>query len=246
MKTLGKAAIPSLTFVCVLLITIFTVTACNNGSTDMPDGETIPPVFTSALLQATPHPASTTGTPIVRDSYNDSANNFYLIDVGYISDMYISTIVDADVDYTGAPIDFTITETTTEIYTTSLTETVSESIAVSHTDGTKAGISAELKAKFGVELTAKTNFEWSWSDTTSQTNSKSTSNTATTAKQYAKTKTIKFQFGINDRPHGRYRYAIYGTCDVYFILKTSLDNKTLLGWETFVCARPNDYFTYLF
>jgi len=39
-----------------------------------------------------------------------------------------------------------------------------------------------------------------------------------------------------------YRYAVYGICDVYFILTTSRDNQTLLDWETVVCARPGDYF----
>jgi uncharacterized repeat protein (TIGR02543 family) len=190
-------------------------------------------------LQAKPVPAP--GTPKVLASYTDGVSNRYLVDVGYISDMYISTI--AAVDYTGVPIDFTKTITTTETYTTSLSKTVSDSVTVSDTDNTKIGVGVELKAKFPiVDVTLKGNYEWSWTDTTSQTSSKSTSNTATTATQYAESQTVKYQFGTNDHPLGKYRYAIYGVCDVYFILETSLDNQTLLGWETNVCARPNDYF----
>jgi hypothetical protein len=318
MKTLKKAAIPSLMFVYTLLVTIFTITACDNGSTatqnfivsyDAGIGSGIPPtsqnlasgetiylpgqgnmsapsdqtfkgwrtnsqnysagdsftvtgntiflaqwtspdlegkkdsvVFDPTSLQAKPVSASGTGTPIVLASYTDGTSNFYLVDVGHISDMYISTI--AAVDYTGVPVDFTKTITNTTTYTTSLTQTISESIAFSTTLGVKVGIGAEFKAKipFVGDFTAKASLEESWSATISQTGSKSTSNTATTATQYADSQTVKYQFGANDHPTGRYRYAVYGVCDVYFILKTSLDNQTLQGWETSVCARPNDYF----
>jgi hypothetical protein len=202
--------------------------------------------FESASLQAKPIPASNKGTPTVLDSYTDGNNNFYLIDVGYILDMYILTI--AAVDYTGVPMDFTKTITTTETYTNSLTETVSKSIAVSRTNGAKVSIAAEYNAKakvmgiIDVGYSVKAGLEASWSVQKSWTNSKSTSNTITTAKQYAESQTIGYHFGANDHSIGKYRYAIYGVCDVYFILKTSSNNKTLLGWETVVCARPDDYF----
>jgi hypothetical protein len=242
MKTLKKAAVPSLSFVCVLLATIFTITACDIGSTGTPDPAALPPEFEAALLQAKPVPASSTGTPKVLAKYAEGGSNFYLIDVGHIADMYISTI--AAVDYTGVPVDFTKTITNTTTYTTSLTKTVSESITVSDTYGVKVSIGVELKAKipFAGDFTAKTSLEESWSGTVSQTGSRSTSNTATTATQYAEAQTIKYQFGANDHPLGRYRAALYGVCDVYFIIETSQNDQTLLGWETVVCARPNDYF----
>jgi hypothetical protein len=156
--------------------------------------------------------------------------------------MYISTI--AAIKYTGVPVDFTKTIASTETVTNSLTTTVSESIAISNTLGVKTSIGEEVGAKIGLaNFAVKTNFETSWSGTLSVTGSKSTSNTATTATQYAESQTIKYQIGANDKdwPLGRYRYALYGVCDVYFILKTSPDNQTLQGWETIVCARPNDY-----
>jgi hypothetical protein len=265
MKTLKKAAISSLKFVCVLLVTIFTITACDNGSgvtpglgdkevptesptevpTEVPtESPTVPSItFAAALLKADPHPASSMEEqPKVLASYNDGESNFYLVDVGYISDMYISTI--AGIRYTGVPVDFTKTIASTETVTNSLTTTVSESVAISNTLGVKVSIGKEAGASLGVaNFAVKTNLEASWSGTLSNTTTKSTSNTATTATQYAESQTIKYQIGANDKawPLGRYRYALYGVCDVYFILKTSPDNQTLRGWETFVCARPNDY-----
>jgi hypothetical protein len=224
-------------FLGMLVITLaLLVAGCDNGSTDTPDSGVI---FDPMPLQAKPVPAlSSTGMPKVLASYTDGASNRYLVDVGYISDMYISTI--AAIDYTGVPVDFTKTITTTETYTTSLSKTVSESVTVSHTDNTKVGVGAELKLKFPVvDFTLKGNYEWSWTDTTSQTSSKSTTDTATSATAFSTSQTIKYQIGANDKdyPLGRYRYAVYGVSDVYFILETSLDNQTLLGWETNVCAR---------
>ena len=196
-------------------------------------------------LKAIPKSSSNTGIPRVMDAYSDGTNNYYLIDVGIISDMYISTL--ASVDYTGVPIDFTKTINTSETYTNSLTTTVSESITISRTDSTKIGVGLEWENKIGIgiigsKFTVKSNFEWNWTDTNSITNSKSTSNTETIEKQYSETQTINYKFGVNTNPHGKYRYAIYGICDVYFLLKTSNNNQELLSWETLVCARPNECF----
>jgi hypothetical protein len=229
-------------FLGMLAMTFALVVAgCDDGSTDTPDSGDKAVVFTAAMLQARPSPASGTGKPIVLASRSDGTSNYYLIDVGYISEMYISTI--ATVDYTGVPLDFTKTITNTATYTNSLTNTVSNSIAISTTLGVKTSIGAEVGAKLGVaNFAVKTNLETSLSATISQTTTKSTTDTATTATQYAESQTIKYQFGTNDHPAGRYRYAMYGVCDVYFIIKTSLDNQTLQGWETSVCARQTDYF----
>jgi hypothetical protein len=219
---------------------VLLVAGCDDGSTDTPDSQKLPTEFGLALKAMT-SPASTTKTPKVLASYTEGGSNYYLVDVGHISDMYISTI--AMVDYTGVPVDFTKTITDATTYTTSLTETVSKSVTVSDTHGGKVSVGVEYKRKFIVsEFTAKGTFEWSWSETDSQTDSRSTSDTAATATQYADSQTIKYQFGANDHPLGKYRAAIYGVCDVYFIIKTSQDNQTLQGWETSVCARPNDYF----
>jgi hypothetical protein len=85
MKILKKMTIPSLMFVCVLLVTMFTITTCDNGlnatpSTEGKDelgpGDTGP--INTTLLQAEPTPASSSGTPKVLDSYTDGTNNFYI------------------------------------------------------------------------------------------------------------------------------------------------------------------------
>lgn len=102
------------------------------------------PVFVSLALKAKPIAASSTGTPNVIASYPnvEGTSNFYLIDAGYIQDMYISTV--AEIDYTGVPTDFTHTKTTTteNSIIQSLTRAVTDSVMVSQTSGIKTSISA--------------------------------------------------------------------------------------------------------
>jgi hypothetical protein len=69
------------------------------------------------------------------------------------------------------------------------------------------------------------------------TGSKSKSDTATTATAYSQGLNLSYVFRADD-PQGTYKYAMYGVCDVYFVLETSPDNQTLRGWETVVCDRP--------
>ncbi|MCL2810026.1 MAG: hypothetical protein FWD24_08220 [Treponema sp.] len=239
----------------ITVIMLFLFSGCNeadngdspSGGSDSSSSGNSPTTNSFAgTLRATtmPAPGSTPEKPRIIDSYTNGTSNFYLIDVGVISDMYISTL--AAVDYTGVPVDFKKTIATSEAYTSSLTNTVSESVAFSQTDGGKVGIGFEWKAKaglfgFGSEFSVKGNFEHHWSNTNSVTNNKSTSDTSTTATQYAESQTVEYKMGSNTHPHGMYRYAIYGVADVYFMLETSLDNQTLKGWETIVCARPDAY-----
>jgi uncharacterized repeat protein (TIGR02543 family) len=195
------------------------------------------PVNTT-LLQAEPHPASSMEEPPkVIGSFNDGTSNHYLVDVGYISKMFISEL--GTFDYTGfVGQSFNISKTNSTTVTNSLTTTVSESVAVSLTVGEKVSIGTEAGADlWGVKVGVKTNLEASWSATASVTGSKSTSNTAQTATTYSEGLNLGYVFRADD-PQGTYRYAMYGVCDVYFVLETSPDNQTLLGWDTVVCARP--------
>ncbi|MCL2186707.1 MAG: hypothetical protein FWB86_12780, partial [Treponema sp.] len=81
----------------LISILLFTLSACETGEQDSIT------VF-GPPLNAKTSSSTNTGIPRVLDSYTDGKNNYFLLDVGYISDMYISTL--AAIDYTGVPIDF--------------------------------------------------------------------------------------------------------------------------------------------
>jgi hypothetical protein len=217
-------------------------TVSGDDDPEDPEEPVEPGTANTTLPQAEPHPASSMeDPPKVLASYSDGTSNRYLVDVGYISDMLISEL--GRFRYAGnVGQSFGVSETNTTTVTNSLTTTISESIAISNTLGIKVSIGEEVGAKlggFGVEgnFAVKTNLETSWSGTLSNTTTKSTSNTAITATAYSKGLNLGYVFKTDD-PQGSYRYVIYGVCDVYFIIKTSPDKQTLLGWDTVVCDRP--------
>jgi uncharacterized repeat protein (TIGR02543 family) len=191
------------------------------------------------------------GSPKVLGKYSDGESNFYLIDAGYVSRMFISELY--RFNYTGYNVTAGVTQTTIDTVTNSLSNTVSESIEISHSDTDKWTFGAEIEGKFGigawgVSAKVKTEYENSWSDTTSTTNSKSRTDTVETAKSVANGISASYTFEDYDL-QGMYRYALYGDCDIYFVIKTTLDNHDLKdadpeSWQTVVCNRPG--YTYCF
>ncbi len=229
----------------VLAMASATLTGCGLFGDNGGDGkkeETTAARF-SQPLNAKPVAASENGGElVVLDSLTDGENNYYLIDTGYIKDMYISTL--AMVDYTGLPISFSKTTTTSSSYLSSITKSVSESITVSNSQSYKVGIGVAWESKeFKVgKFSVNGNFEWNGTWTNSTGTSKSTTDTVESASKFEESQTISYSFGNDTASIGRYRYATYGTCDIYFIVKTSLDNSELLAFDTSACARESEYF----
>ncbi|MDR3262996.1 MAG: hypothetical protein LBT30_01635 [Clostridiales bacterium] len=188
-------------------------------------------VWTADALTSKPT-APQGNVPKLLDSYTDGSNNYFLLDAGYIRDIYVSTI--AQVDYTGLPMSLSKTVTETGQISNSFTETISNAYYFSRTDSTKISIGADFTIPIGK---IKTSFEWTWSGTTSTTNTKSTSSTSTTVRTFAESQVISYSFGKNSDPIGRYRYAIYGVCDVYYKVQTSMDNQTLTEIDILMCLR---------
>jgi hypothetical protein len=239
-----------LTGLFVLMMASFlALVGCDSGTTsgsqNTPQGTTPvtnpDPKTLSPALRAVPTAAST-ASPEVLDSYTDGTNNYYLIDVGYVRNMYVSTILAAA--YNGmTPISVSKTTISTSTVTEALTETISESITISDTQSGKVGIEAAWKKTFPLvgTFSAKIKAEWTGSWTNSNTSSKSKETSVSRTESLAESYTTSVTVGEHGEPAGNYRYALYATCDVYFIISTSLDNDKLLSWETAVCARDSSY-----
>jgi len=232
--------------ICLLIIILIAVTftACKPKEVETENSNNVDSSFVSDVLCAKPVAPNGNETKIL-DSYTDNKYNYYLLDAGYIKNVFISTL--AQVEYTGAPISFSKSITSTSQVAKSLTETVSNSYYFSNSYSEKTSIAAEetFKAGFdglGVEFTAKQGLEWEWSESSSQTTTKSAANTSETVKIYSDAQTVSYSFGVNMAAKGRYRYAIYSDCDVYYRVKTSTDRQTLYGIDVDVCARVEDYF----
>jgi len=227
-----------------------TSTDVNTGTTTDANTGTDTGVVFDLALRAVPIDSSDdeTGPEVL---YSDSVYldkygivNRYLIDVGYIDNTFVSTLF--HVHYNGmSPM--TVKRTTIDESTVinSLTTSISQSIAVSTTQSHKAGLEAAWKKKFPLvgEFSVKLNYEYAFSETTASSTTRGTQTSVEDIRKKSESLSTEVTIGEHGEPAGNYRYAIYSTCDVYFIIYTSPDNQELKGWDTVVCARSsNEYF----
>jgi len=223
------------------IIFTFNFISCDLDGNGDNEGEIKEDIITPPALRAVPIAASNT-EPWVIGSYSQGDSNYYLIDVGTISNVYVATILSGN--YNGTiPIGLTRTTVNRNIVTQSLTTTISNSVTVTETNSHKVGIEASWKKKFPIgTFSAKAGYEWTGTKSNERSNSMSTSDTYETAQEYIDTITTSFTIGGDGVLPGFYRYALYAICDVYFLIETSLDNQELKDWETIVCAREGNYF----
>ncbi|MDR1802460.1 MAG: hypothetical protein LBQ94_02535 [Treponema sp.] len=249
---MNKLSVFSILIICFLTLCVGscdTVTDLIGGNTPANPGNPSTPI----TIPANPEPAlraipvaSFSSTPKELDSYTDGTKNYYLIDVGYIRNIYVSTVAIAH--YNGmTPVTSSKTTITTETVTNAVKDTVSSSIMVSDTQNKKVGIEGAWKNQFpGVaEYTVKLKTEWSGSWTNSNTSTKSTETSISSTVSFAESVTTSFTVGENGEPQGYHRYAIYAISDVYFLITTSLDNQQLLSWDTAVCVRNGSYLPHM-
>jgi len=236
-----KKTILALTIVLTVVLTL-ALAGCDNGATSgkQTDKGTNPdPVTLSPALRAVPTASGSPSNPMVLGSRTDGSKNYYLIDVGYVKNVFISTILEAA--YNGmTPISVSKTTINENTITESLADTISNSITVSSSVSTKIGIEEAVKATIpGEEFSVKLNLELASSISTSNASTRSTQTSVSDTKKVAESYSTSFTIGEHGEPAGNYRYALYAVCDVYFIISTSLDNQKLLSWDTAVCSRSS-------
>ena len=241
-----------LTAILLTALLILSLVACsqnnageNETTSDTGSDMNVNDGTTTQYYSAIPVPPANNQLTVI-DSYTDGEVNYYLLDAGYIKNVYFSTL--AELNYTGVPASSSKTTYSSTSVSTALSTTVVESYTHSNSHSTHVGAGFEEKvdAKFpfvgGGELTFSQELGWDWSGEDTVSGEKSVSNTNETAKTYAEEQTVGFNFGWNEGPSGHYRYAMYGTCDVYYVVTTSADNQTLLSCSISTCARPSSFF----
>jgi hypothetical protein len=196
--------------------------------------------------RAVPIPSSNTPLnkfePRVLGAYTEGTSNIYIIDVGQVRDIYVSTIARGHFNGT-TPVSLTRTTVSTNTITNALTETISSSISKSDTWGIKSSVEASWKKSFPFvgEFSAKLSLEYNKSATTTNTSGRSTQTSESEAKSFADSLSIAFTIGNNGEPAGWHRYAMYAVADVYYVITTCLNNEELKGWETVVATRTNSF-----
>lgn len=226
----------------IFVFVIFNVVACSKDSDQSNNNENKNfnnqnTKFETLSLQSVPVAPDIGEQPQILESYTDNLYNYYLLDAGYIENVYVSTL--ASVNYVGVPISFSKTTTQASEIQNSITEAVSNSYYFSIGTGGEINIGAHLGTPNNY---FSCNLSLDWNIQGSITSTKSVSDTFSSANLYSESQTISYNFGANETDNGWYRYALYGTIDVYFICVTDRANQKLISMEVQVCAREDDYF----
>ncbi|MDR2911880.1 MAG: hypothetical protein LBV38_01055 [Alistipes sp.] len=174
-------------------------------------------------------------TPIY-SAKDDQNNEYFVFLLGTVSRMPIS--FRPAMNYGGITpvnIGYTSGETNEQSVMNSVTSTVENSVTKSSSLTVSAGF--EL-GPFSSEVSAS--FSESETNTRSTSNTYETTNTVTSSQLDEISATI----GEHGEPAGKYRYALFATADVYYILtlKNNGDGtKTFVDGATSVCAREGSY-----
>jgi uncharacterized repeat protein (TIGR02543 family) len=188
--------------------------------------------------RAIAEPKSLIGKPEPIDSYTDGEYNYYLIDIGAISYTYIGDIFSAQ-HYNGfSPITVSMTEMNETTISQAITSTVAHTVTISNTSGETLGIEESLKltVPYTAEFSVKVNGGWNWSSTNANTAMAQTATSVSEVQRFANSITTGTTFGGHGEPNGWYRYAMYATSKVYFMITTSAATRELVSWETLVAA----------
>jgi len=193
-----------------------------------------------------PYTGATAGIAKLVYSATDNTNNYYLFLLGHVD--YVPIAFRTAVIYNGqTPI--TVGYSSSTVNETSVSRAVEEARTNSVSINTSVtwGISTEVGFESGVEafglsakVSAKIGTSVGGTNGWDQTNTRSVTNTYTTASSYAtiETDTVEVTIGNNNEAPGKYRYSLFATTDVYYVLITNKEKTQVVGAFTAVCARP--------
>ncbi|MCL2067619.1 MAG: chitobiase/beta-hexosaminidase C-terminal domain-containing protein [Treponema sp.] len=193
------------------------------------------------------------GYEVMISAYDDT-HYYYVLYLGYINRVPI-LFRDA-VLWNGAPasgltVGFSREEATEEMVSNSImiasSETVSKAQELNY--GLTLGMEASAKGGFlGIaevgwkaSVSATVGGSTTWGSEASRSR-ESTVETATT-KSTGTTDSLEFTV-MGDDPHGKYRYTLFGTTDVYIVMQTNKDPQTMADiTDSYIsfCGRPDTF-----
>ena len=160
-------------------------------------------------------------------SATDLEYNYYLLDLGYIKNVPLSSGV--AVTYNGQTpmnISFEKTYVSETSISKALTTTAQETLTTSSSGSATFEISQKFKYRIG-ETTLGASYSRQWG--TSEEKSNSVENTYTTANAAAEqlSSSISYTIGEHGEKSGVYRLSLIATCDAYAFITTTRDNENL-------------------
>jgi len=179
----------------------------------------------------------------VLDSYSDGSYNYYVLNFGYVENVFVTSLHDPSIVYYGGvtPPNISIMQSEETTFEESVKETISKTFTNQNVQ--EVNVKVGVEAKLTSWLSASASSEWKsiWTTTDVQKIVKETN----FKKMMTKAKSIMFDFsniGKNGEPKGFYRYALFSVNDIYLFVRTSRDNKELKELDYIVSARDGlDY-----
>lgn len=191
--------------------------------------------------------APMTNGPIVMGMAKDNNNNYYLLDLGYIKNVPLSSGV--IVHYDGiTPITFGIKQSdiSEESVSNSLANAVSNTIV--DTKIGNASFQINQSFEYGIrgaegETSLGASYSREWGNSTE--NSFSTTDTYEKIETKAKENALEFTQTIGEHGEavGYYKMQLMSTCDVFAVIKTNRNNSELESFSYYFNAR--DDITYI-
>jgi hypothetical protein len=235
-------------FAVLLMAAMFAVAGCDNGTTTP---NTISGSEATLRYETVPfRPPVSANARAVGDTedspYNlifsayDADSYYYLFLVGHVN--LVPLAYRQAVAYNGVTpitIGYSATNVTEESITQSVEQASENSFTFTETHGWEVGIEAGVSFIADAKVSAKLTGEYA----TEHMSGRSTSNTYETARTKSSeiTDEITATIGENNESPGLYRYALFTTTDVYYVLKTDHAKTTVQNAYIALCGRPTTY-----
>jgi len=238
-KTLG--------IIIIMLIIMVSITACSEIGDGTNTGGNSTPTLRYQTVRYNGGSSNNAG-----NNYNlvysarDNTNNYYLFLLGHVN--YVPLASRPAYNYYGErpiTISYSSSNVTIESISRSVEEARSHSVTNNASLGwsvtTEVGIEAGVEggwfaAKASASISTTVNGSVGWDET----NTRSVANTYTTASSWSseETDTVYETIGNHNEPPGKYRYSLFSTSDVYYVLVTNRARTQVTRAYTVVSARP--------
>ena len=177
----------------------------------------------------------------------DEEYNYYYFVLGYVRSAPLGY---RDAYYYNGLTSLTIKYSRSDITQESIKSSVNQASGYSTTNTHSTNYSNEIGGKLGlgsqsswIKFEASYKLSWGGSDGTSETNSRSFSNTYETSLQNTSSTTTEESYVIGNKgePAGMYRWSLFSTTDVYFVVVTDRAKTEIIDAYAAYCARQSQY-----
>jgi hypothetical protein len=231
-------------FAALLTAVILIFTGCSNptNSTKTDPGRATQRYETVPYTKSGSRASENGGDKLVYSAYDDNSF-YYLFLLGHVTRVPLA--YRPAVEYNGTT-NISIGYSSSNVTEESITESVEEASEHSVTDSMTHSWGVEVTSEFGkddaffkMSVMASAGGEYGWEES----NSRSFANTYETARSKATevTDDISVTIGENDEPAGLYRYSLFSTTDVYYVVITNKAKTDVTKSYIALCARPQTF-----